>query len=326
MLGKSTLPPWTPYPVSSASFLPKSSWKQGEVFHLRLSSLHEFHWRERESLNEHHPANLPCHSSVASETHAYGSHRTSACVCSTSSHGQQGRPSMTDLHSRLKELYSKSSGVRRSPPDRAVEQDTLRGGEIMTFKFVHQLTCLRKTLHQEVSRSKMEDHQGDGTRSFETHLPCRAFLRGPHNSAACEEQNDNTSRVYPQTRLVGLAFRSGVSQGFWRQTLSAQLSLVPVWNLIAFGCNRRRDVSACLLRRPPDSWCHPRPAEFYLLDEPTTCAWDPHMHQAADHVHVLPAGYIQKGYETVECAPCQLGYFSRSLHVPRFGVFRFCRH
>ena len=108
----------------------------------------------------------------------------------------------------------------------------------------------------------MEDHQGDGTRIFETHLPCRAFLRGPHNSAACEEQNDNTSRVYPQTQLVGLAFRSGVSQGFWRQTQSAQLSLVPVWNLIAFGCNRRREVSACRVRRPPDSLCAPRPAEF----------------------------------------------------------------
>ena len=35
---------------------------------------------------------------------------------------------------------------------------------------------------------------------------------------------------------------------------------------------------------------------------------------------------ISKGYEMVECAPCQLGYFGRSLHVPRFGVFRFCSH
>ena len=35
---------------------------------------------------------------------------------------------------------------------------------------------------------------------------------------------------------------------------------------------------------------------------------------------------ISKGYEMVECTPCQLGYFGRSLHVPRFGVFRFCRH
>ena len=74
--------------------------------HLCMSSTGE----NGESLNEHRPAILPCHSSVTSETHAYGSHRTSACVCSTSSHGQRGRPSMTDLHSRLKELYSESSG------------------------------------------------------------------------------------------------------------------------------------------------------------------------------------------------------------------------
>ena len=67
----------------------------------------------------------------------------------------------------------------------------------------------------------MEDHQGDGTRIFVAHFPCRAFLRGPHNSAACEEQNDNTSRVYPQTQLVGLAFsKRGVSRVLAADTVS----------------------------------------------------------------------------------------------------------
>ena len=49
----------------------------------------------------------------------------------------------------------------------------------MTFKFVHQLTSLRKTLYKEVSRRKMEDHQGDGTRIIETHLPVPCFPAQP---------------------------------------------------------------------------------------------------------------------------------------------------
>ena len=113
---------------------------------------------------------------------------------------------MTDHHSRLKELYSESSGPA-FPSRQSSRTGYPQGwGDHDIQVFVHQLTSLRKTLYKEVSRSKMEDHQGDGTRILETHLPCRAFLRGPHNSAACEEQNDNTSRVYPQTQLVGLAF------------------------------------------------------------------------------------------------------------------------
>ena len=70
--GKSTLPPWTPYPVSSTFdlFPAKVQLETGGSFPLAalcMSSTGE----NGESLNEHHPANLPCHSSVSSETHAY---------------------------------------------------------------------------------------------------------------------------------------------------------------------------------------------------------------------------------------------------------------
>ena len=59
----------------------------------------------------------------------------------------------------------------------------------------------------------MEDHQGDGTRIFETHLPCRAFLRDPHNSAACEEQNDNTSESTLKRNLWDLPFEAVCLKG-----------------------------------------------------------------------------------------------------------------